>query len=113
MAAPIRPGYNGPDKPTSWKGSALAGARELELEAETRRLLQYAKPYDPSPENIRKTAEAARDTKELLEALVQHAIEADERERTMLRWSRVGVFLAGIAAVAAVVAVIVTIAVAS
>lgn len=66
--------------------------------------------------DIKETSRAARDTRQLIEALVEHSVEtaraAETRERQMLRWTQVGVVLAGIAAVAAVVAILVTILVA-
>ena len=49
--------------------------------------------------DIAATAAAARDTKELLSVLVQHAVDAESRERTMLKWTRIS----GVAAIVAVV----------
>ena len=63
--------------------------------------------------DIRETARAARDTRQLIEALVEHSLEttkaAEVREQQMLRWTQAGVVLAGIAAVASIIAILVTI----
>lgn len=72
--------------------------------------MRYAKPYDPTPEYLRETSKATRDTKGLLDALVQHAVDADEREARMLWWTKVGVLLAFVAAVAAIVTIVLTLA---
>jgi hypothetical protein len=73
--------------------------------------MRYAKPYDPTPEYLRKTSEAARGTKELLDALVQHAVDAEQREARMLWWTKAGVLLACVAAVAAIATIVLTLAV--
>lgn len=66
--------------------------------------------------NTRETARATKETRELIEQLVDHAVAtaeaAEVRERQMLRWTQAGVVLAGIAAVASLIAIIVTIALA-
>lgn len=77
--------------------------------------------------NTRDTAHATKETRELIAQLVDHSVRtaeateardreaaaaAEKRERQMLRWTRGGVFLSGVAAVAAVLALIVTIALA-
>jgi hypothetical protein len=68
--------------------------------------IRYAKPYDPSPEYLRETSQATRDTKELLDALVQHAVETDALERRTLWWTKAGVILAAVAALASLVSVV-------
>lgn len=88
---------------------------------------QYVVNVDPTPRHVAETARSTRDaakstgeaaksakeTRELIEQLVQHAqVTADAaevRERQMLRWTQAGVALAAIAAVAAIVAIVVTV----
>ena len=77
--------------------------------------MQYATPVDLTKFDIADTAKAARETaktsaetRELIDALVSHAIAADAVEKKMLRWTIVGVILAGIAAVASIIAIVVT-----
>lgn len=59
------------------------------------------------------SAQAARQSRELIEQLVQHSIDtanaAEVRERQMLRWTQAGVVLAAVAAAASIIAVIVTV----
>lgn len=70
---------------------------------------------DMSKFDARDTARSTRETRELIEQLVEHSMAtakaADVRERQMLRWTQAGVLLAGIAAVASIIAIIVTLAV--
>jgi len=77
--------------------------------------------------NTRDTARATKETRQLIAQLVDHSVRtaeateardrdaaaaAEKREKQMLRWTRGGVILAGLAAVASVVTLIVTIALA-
>lgn len=73
--------------------------------------MRYAQQLDPTPEYLRQTSQATRDTKQLLDALVQHAVDAENREARMLWWTKVGVLLACVAAVAAIATIILTLAV--
>ena len=64
--------------------------------------------------NTRDTALATAESRELIERLVEHAIEtanaAEVRERQMLRWTQAGVALAAVAAVASIIAIIISLA---
>jgi hypothetical protein len=63
--------------------------------------------------NQETTARATKETRELIDQLVQHAITtaeaAEVRERQMLRWTQAGVVLAAVAAVASLVVIVVTV----
>jgi hypothetical protein len=68
--------------------------------------IRYGQAYDASPDYLRETSKATRDTKELLDALVQHATDAEEREQRMLAWTKAGVLLAAVAALASIVTIV-------
>jgi hypothetical protein len=61
----------------------------------------------------RESAQEAKESRELIQQMVEHAIvtaeAAEVRERQMLRWTQAGVVLAGIAAVASLIAIVVTV----
>jgi hypothetical protein len=63
--------------------------------------------------HVADTARATKETRELIEQLVEHSVAtaqaAEVRERQMLRWTQAGVALAAVAALASIVAIIVTI----
>lgn len=101
MVEPLRPRSGGSEPRRSPLPSSSAADRDLR---------RYAKPHDPTPTYLRETSKATRDTKELLDALVQHAVDAENREARMLWWTKVGVLMAFVAAVAAIATIILTLA---
>lgn len=70
---------------------------------------QYKHDIADTSRSARETARRSAETRELLDALVAHAAAADAVEKKMLRWTILGVILAGVAAVASIVAIVVAV----
>jgi hypothetical protein len=106
MSDPMRPSGAVPSPAEILRNQTMHAHQQAQMQE----AMRYATPYDPSPEYLRETSQATRDTKELLDALVQHALDTDALERRMLWWTKVGVLLAAVAALASLVSIVLAIA---